>query len=356
MKKCLNLFGVVVLWAILAAAAAADPAVLELSLEQAITQALDHNLDLHLIKIDLEEAQKELNRALIIDDAEMIESAQTKLEELEQKYANAKQDLTTKVRTAYYELLQQEASAANQEKALNRAKTQLAIDQAKFDAGVISTLDLQRSKNSLLNAENAYQNALITLETKYLEFNNTLGLNLAIQVILTDQINVDFVPFELKLEQAYQLALNHDQTIKTAKEALTKAVDAVNAADNEFTPRVELEKALAEQKKAEVRLMQAETNLYFKIRSEYYQIKNAAENVRTKERELYLEQQILQAEETKYAAGVISNQAVVAQQEKLAQAEDAYTQALWNYSQLRDQFLINIGLEPISSGGAGNEA
>lgn len=102
--------------------------------------------------------------------------------------------------------------------------------------------------------------------------------------------------------------------------------------------------------------MQAETNLYFKIRSEYYQIKNAAENVRTKERELYLEQQILQAEETKYAAGVISNQAVVAQQEKLAQAEDAYTQALWNYSQLRDQFLINIGLEPISSGGAGNEA
>ena len=42
----------------LAAAAAADPAVLELSLEQAITQALDHNLDLHLIKIDLEEAQK----------------------------------------------------------------------------------------------------------------------------------------------------------------------------------------------------------------------------------------------------------------------------------------------------------
>lgn len=43
---------------------------------------------------------------------------------------------------------------------------------------------------------------------------------------------------------------------------------------------------------------------------------------------------------------MISNQAIVAQQEKLAQAENAYTQALWNYGQLRYQFLLDIGLDP----------
>lgn len=357
MNKRFTYLGLVIIGVMLVgAAAAADTPVIEISLEQALTQALEQNLDFSLIKIDLEQAKKELERALFIGDAEMIETAQTKLEEQEQKYTDAEQNLITKVRSAYYELLQQEASVENQEKALTRAQTQLDIDQAKFDAGVISTIDLQRSKNSLLNAENSYQSAIITLETKYMEFNSLLGLDLNTRIILTDRINVDFVPFELELDEAFALALESDQTIVSAKEALVQAIDKVKAADNEFTPRVELEKALVEQEKAEIRLQQAESALYFRIRGEYYQIKNAAESVKAKERDLHLERQILQAEETKYAAGVISNQAVVAQQEKLAQAEDAYTQALWSYSQLRHQFLIGIGLDPTSVGGAGDEA
>ncbi|HHX01377.1 MAG TPA: TolC family protein [Firmicutes bacterium] len=326
-----------------------DP--IELSLEQAVAMALKQNLDLYLKKIDLEQDQAELDRAIFVGDEDMIETARTKLEQAQQNYSTARRDLVTEVRTKYYELLQQEASVQNQAQALERAKTQLEIDQARFEAGMISTLDLQRINNSLLDAEHSYESALFTLDTKYLEFGRTLGLELGMTIVLTDQINVDFVPFDLELEQAYQLALNHDQGVKTANEALTKAIDAVKAADNPYTPRVELEKAKVEQEKAEIKLKQAELTLYFRIRDDFNKIKNAAANVLAKERELELEQQSLKAEETKYAAGVISNQAVVAQQEKLAKAEDAYTQALWNYSQMRNQFLITLGMVQDLSGG-----
>ncbi len=329
--------------------------IIKLSLDQAIEQALSGNLDLYLTNLEYQQAEEELKRAQIINDSEMLANAQELVEKQAETYANNRRDLITQVRTSYYELLQQEATVANQAKSLDRANDQFKVDQAKFDAGVISTLDLQRSENSVLNAKHTYGNALVGLETKYLEFQRTLGLSLAVKVELTDEINVDYVPFEMELDNAYQLALAYDPSIINAQAAVNTAKDGVAAADNPFTPRVDLEKAEVELEKAEIKLAQAKDALYLRIWNEYYQIKTAAADIATKERELKLEQQVLQAEETKYNAGVISNQAVVSQQEKLAQAETAHIQALWNYSQLRHQFLINIGLTPDLSGGAGDE-
>lgn len=351
MKRCAVLIFSLLLVVESLGIASAQGQSVELNFEQAVAAALKQNLDCSLLLIDLEQAQAELDRALYVDDAELIEKAQAALEQAQNNYYTAKRDLVTKVRSKYYEVLQQEASVKNQAKALDRARTQLEIDQAKFEAGMISSLDLQRTKNSLANAQHSYESALITLETKYLEFCQLLGFEFGTSIVLTEEISVEFVPFELDLDQAYMSALDHDQSVAAAKDTLAKAIDAVKAADNPFTPRVDLEKARVDRQKAEIKLRQAEQNLYLRVRSEFYQVKNAAANVLAKERELELERQNLKAEEAKYAAGVISNQAVVAQQEKLAQAEDAYTQALWNYSQQRTQFMISIGMEQGLPGG-----
>ena len=298
--------------------------------------------------IDLEQAQA--GDQALVDDAELIEKAQAALEQAQNNYYTAKRDLVTKVRSKYYEVLQQEASVKNQAKALDRARTQLEIDQAKFEAGMISSLDLQRTKNSLANAQHSYESALITLETKYLEFCQLLGFVFGTSIVLTEEISVEFVPFELDLERAYMSALDHDQSVAAAKTPWQRRL-MPSRLPTIVPPRVDLEKARVDRQKAEIKLRQAEQNLYLRVRSEFYQVKNAAANVLAKERELELERQNLKAEEAKYAAGVISNQAVVAQQEKLAQAEDAYTQALWNYSQQRTQFMISIGMEQGLPGG-----
>lgn len=317
--------------------------VFELNLNQAIELALKQNADFYLIALDLEQAQAAFDRAVLVNDTEMIETAAETQEKQQQSFDNNKRDLIASIRKMYYDLLQQEAAVTNQQKVLYRAETQFEIDQTKYDAGIISSLDIQRSENNLLNAEINYNKETISLETKYLEFNHILGIHLTQKIRLTEQITIEFEPFNMKLEEAYKLALDSDQSIAAADEALSKAIETVKASDNPFTPPVDLEKALVEQEKAQIKLEQAKISLYFKIRSDFYSLKNAEEDVHTKARQLKLEQQILQSEEAKYAAGVISNEAVVTQQEKLAQAENAYTQALWNYSQARSSFLVQIG-------------
>lgn len=315
----------------------------ELSLNQAVELALKQNLNFYIEEMDLQQAEAAYERALLVNDTDMIEEAQAALEKQQQRYTDQHRDLITNVRQMYYDLLQQEATLLNQGKALERAETQFEIDQAKYNAGIISSIDIQRSENSLINAKHNYDSTTIAIETKYMEFAGMLNLDLEQQIILTDQITVEYVPFTMALDDAYQIALDFDQSIKAAKEVLVEAEDNVKAADNQFTPRVELENALVLQEKAEINLHQAKTALYFKIRSDYYNLKNMEDNIHTKKRELELEQNVLQAEEAKYEAGIISNEAIVNQQEKLAQAEDAYTQALWSYSQTRSNFLVQIG-------------
>ncbi len=321
---------------------------LELTLNQAIKMALDQNADFHLASLDLNQAKASYKRAIIINDAELIETATEALETQQQNYEQQRRDLITLVKTTYYDLLQQEASIDDLNKALNRAQSQLELDQAKFKAGIISSLDVLRSENNLLNSEINLKKAKVSLETKYMEFNRELNLDLTLKVKLIEKLAVEFIPFNMSLLEGYELALDFDQTILAANEGLTKAIEAVKAADNPFTPTVDLEKAMVEKEKANIKLEQAKVALYFKIRNDYFNLKNLEEDVHTKARQLQLEQLMLESEEAKYSAGVISNEAIVSQQEKLAQAENAYTQALWTYSQSRSNFLALIGCpEPL---------
>jgi len=60
-------------------------------------------------------------------------------------------------------------------------------------------------------------------------------------------------------------------------------------------------------------------------------------------RSIELERKALQAEESKYAAGVISNAEIVAKQENLAKLEQDYTTSLLQYSLARVKLLQAIG-------------
>ena len=135
------------------------------------------------------------------------------LETQQQNYEQQRRDLITLVKTTYYDLLQQEASIDDLNKALNRAQSQLELDQAKFKAGIISSLDVLRSENNLLNSEINLKKAKVSLETKYMEFNRELNLDLTLKVKLIEKLAVEFIPFNMSLLEGYELALDFDQTI-----------------------------------------------------------------------------------------------------------------------------------------------
>lgn len=348
-RECLLICGLVLVL-LFTTSALAKEEILELTVEEAIKLTLEQNLNFRVITLDWEQAQASLKRAQIVGDETMLTDAEKDWEKAQKNYLEQTQNYSSLVRSSYQELLESEASLANWHKAKERAAEQLKIDRSKFEAGLLSILDIQRAENSLFGAEHSLKNATINLETKQMEFNQLLGLALDQKVTLTERILLDFVPFTLELENCYLKALELDGAILTANENLKKAKEAVTLAQSPFTPKVELEKALVAQEKAEIQLQQAKQSLYFKIRGDYYGLLNRVHNLEVKERNIKLESQTLLAEESKYAAGVLSNAQIVAQQEKLAQLEQEYSTELLQYNLARLKFLQTIGLDENSRG------
>lgn len=317
--------------------------VLKLQIADAVTLALKNNLDFKITVLDWEAAKAALNRAQIVGEEEMLKEAEKKWEQENALYEKRKTNLTNLVRNAYREVLEEESAVENRLEAKKRAEAQLEIDERKYEAGLLSSLDIRRAQNSLSNAEYSYRAAAINLTTKYMEFNQLLGLELEQEVTLAERLSFAFRPFPLELEEYYHLALELDQDVVAALENLKKAEEKVLAAQGPFTPRVELEEALILEEKAQIQVEKSKQALYFKIRQDYYNLQTLAHTVRTKEKEIEFEKQVLQAEESKYAAGVISNAQIVAQQEKVAGAEQAYSDALLQYSLNRNRLLQAVG-------------
>lgn len=324
-------------------AGAATPKTLELDVQAAIEVAFEHNLDFQIVTLDWLGAKAKLERAHIVGDEEMLTEAEKEWEKANKDYEERQKNLAGLVRSGYQELLESETNTINRQKAKERAENQLAVDENKYKAGLLSTLDIERAKNSLFDAEHSYQKAFIDLETQRMTFNQILGLPLEQEIVLTERLLLDFTPFTLDLETCYQLASHYDQGIATADENLLKAEEAVLLAQSPLTPRVELEKALDDLEKAKIQVQKAAQALYFKIRGEYYALLDQAHALQVMEKNIQLEQQILQAEESKYAAGVLSNAQIVAQQEKLAQLEQQYSANLLSYSLARLRLLQAIG-------------
>lgn len=337
-------FNIVIFTACLILAGTAVGAeVLELKVQDAIALAEEHNLNFRLVQIDWRAARADLERAEIVGDPEMLAEAKKAQAKADQHYLEQKENLYSLVRTSYQRLLEKETAVANVLKAKERAENQLAVDKKKYEAGLLSSLDIQRAKNSLFDAEHRYEMVLIEYETERMKFNELLGLPFEQKVVLTERLLLDFLPFTQDLATCVELAFVYDQGILTAQENLQQAKEAVRAAQSPFTPRVELEKALAEEEKVEIGLQQAEQALYLKIRGAYYALLDQAHELEVLELQIELERKTLQAEESKYAAGVLSNAQIVAQQEKLAQLEQSYSTALLNYSLARQELLRTMG-------------
>lgn len=321
----------------------ADSGVRELTVRDAVELALESNLNFKIATIEWQSAKAKLERAEIVGEEEMLMEARKGWQKAEDVYGEKRQELQDQVRTRYQQLLESESLVENARIAQERAQSQLAMDENKYKAGLLSSLDIERAQNSLFDAVHRYEKAIIDLETQRMRFNEVVGLPFDEQVVLTERLLLDFVPFTLSLDTCYDLALNLDPGVLSARESLQKAGEAVLVARSPFTPRVELEEARANEEKAKIGLQQAEQALYFSIRNDYYALLNQAHSLEMAERNIKLERQALLAEESKYAAGVLSNAQIVAQQEKLSSLEEQYAADLSGYSQARIKLLQRIG-------------
>ena len=91
---------------------------------------------------------------------------------------NIKNDIQVELKQNYEALKSAERAVPLQEKSLTRANEYLKIAEARYDAGVITSIELIDARNEAYQAENAYLQAVFDYNVAKSKFYNSLGMSL----------------------------------------------------------------------------------------------------------------------------------------------------------------------------------
>ncbi len=314
-----------------------------ISLQDAFEIGLTNNLDIRLSSLRVADAEAELNRVKIVGDVEEIDKAEESFAKARETLVKAEEDLILQLERSYYELLKSSARYEEQKQALSDTQNNYEIEQARFEAGLISELALTRTYNSLLSAKVNFVNQTDTLHTAYYRFNELVGLSLEVDIVLTDIMDLTLRPLELTFDQALEIALLDSETIKRAVEILDTAKEAVRLASNEYTPRATLHKAKADQQRAEIDLEKAKNRVFFDVRTAYLRVGQQETAIDLAQRELDYAQRNVQVVTAQHRDGVASDTQLQNATKSVENAEKAVKDGIWEHIRVRRDLYNVIG-------------
>src|SRR6056297_3314003 len=126
--------------------------------------------------------------ALLIKRGHGVEQAKSQEVVLEETKKQTIEAIEIGAKSAYYEVLIAEKTLELQEQLLKKAQQHKDIAQVKYDNGVATKLVKLQADSAYVSAKSDYQDAEDTLKIKYLELNNTLGLDFEKEVELVSQV------------------------------------------------------------------------------------------------------------------------------------------------------------------------
>jgi hypothetical protein len=179
---------------------------------------------------------------------EQIKSQEVVLEETKKQTLEA---IEIGAKSAYYQVLIAEKTLELQEQLLKKAEQHKEIAKVKYENGVATKLVKLQADSAYISAKSDYQNAEDELKIKYLELNNTLGLEFDQEVDLVS--DVGYTPTEeIDLDASIESAFENRSDIKKLKSELELQEVETAAYKSYYTP------ALQQYKDAEEKLLEAE--------------------------------------------------------------------------------------------------
>lgn len=318
----------------------------ELSVAAAVELGFAQNLDMALTDFRVEEARAELQRQRIVGDEEAMAEAEERLADALSQWEQAKEDLATAIENSYYDILTAKARLAELEQNLEDSASSYQMERARYQAGMISQLTLERSSNALLNAQLNVARQQDTVETTMYRLKDLLGMPMADNLVLTDSVDLTYQPLDMSFDEALTTGLKHADAMLAAQESLDEAAESVRLADNSYTPRATLEKAQMDQRRAEVNYEKAKNRVFFDIRTAYLRVKQLEASLELLEREVDYAQRQVAVAHAQHADGVISDAALVDAERSAENAEAELSDALWDHVRARRDLFLAMG-QPI---------
>lgn len=315
-----------------------------LTLEQAIALGLKASPAMQRAQLRRDLAALELRRAEVNVRATVtpleLEEARKRKERADHEVQLQRVQTALDVERLYYGVLRAEDTLALRQNATERAVRQLDIARRRHASGQVTDLQLREVEQGLLAAELAEKEAEQALQLAWMRLRQTLGIGEDVPLELEPMIAVDD---DVLQEDGVAEAEARRFEVIWAKQALEDARRAVELADNDYTPRVELERA-------QIALAEAELALSETLNSIRLEVWNAALALKVAEGryELALEKQDLAAAqldlaELRYHNGLNTVLDVLNAQSALAAAEVEVVAAYYDYSMARAVYLQAIG-------------
>lgn len=151
----------------------------ELDLEACVQYALEHRPEVKEREEALALRKKELEVVTSYTPALEREKARVNLSIAQAELENTRESIILEVRQKFSDLLSAQKNVPIAEKSLEVARETLSIQRARFDAGVITLLDLLDAQNDLYEAESNYLQAVFDYNIARAKFFNALGADIA---------------------------------------------------------------------------------------------------------------------------------------------------------------------------------
>lgn len=147
-------------------------------LDSCIQYALEHRPEVKEKEETLALRKKELEVVTSYTPPLEREKAKTNLAIAEAELAETKESIVIEVRQRFSELLAAQKNVPIAEKSVAVARETLNIQRARFEAGVITLLDLLDAQNDLYEAESNYLQAVFAYNIARAKFFNALGADI----------------------------------------------------------------------------------------------------------------------------------------------------------------------------------
>lgn len=330
---------------VLGSAAFATEGTAQLTLEEAIRRGLDTSIAMQRAQLEAELLELEYRQAEVNARATV---TPLQLERAKQAYENAlymvslqRVQTALSVEAAYYSVLKAERTVDLRASALDRAVQQVEVAALRHSMGQITDVQLAEAEQRLMAAELAYRQSLNARLLARMRLNSLIGATDEV-FELTDDVIFESEPIDLEAALATAEARRFE--IVRAKQQVANAQQAVQLADNEYTPRVELERAKIQLSQAQLALEQAYQQVRGDVLEAVTRLEEAGMRSELAAGRLELAASNLSLAELRYQNGLNTFLDVLEAEAELAEAEVEAVTAAYDYNVARAQYLSSIGL------------
>jgi len=315
-----------------------------LTLEEAIRRGLEASPAMRRAQLRLELAQLELRRAEVNVRATVtpleLEDARKAVERAEHQLQLARVEVALDVERLYYGVLRARDTLSLRRNATERAARQLDIARRRHASGQVTELQLREVEQNLSVAELAEREAEHRLHMAWMALRQAIGdtawemdgeIELEHEIALARE--------EVDIEQALADAQERRLEVLFARQAVEDAQRAVRLADNDYTPRVELQRARIALSEAELALAEAEAQVRREVWDAAIRLQEAEGRYELALERLALASDQLDLAELRYHNGLNTVLDVLTAESVLAAAETEAVAAHYDYNIARAEYL-----------------